>query len=42
MIVEEKVILGIKAGATLINGAKAQLINYLRLSGLEIGLLLHF
>lgn len=42
MIVEEKVILEIKAGATLVTGAKAQLINYLRLSGLEIGLLLYF
>lgn len=42
MIVEEKVILEIKAGATLVNGAKAQLTNYVRLSGLEIGLLLYF
>ena len=42
MIVQEKVILEIKAGATLVNGTKAQLINYVRLSGLELGLLLHF
>lgn len=42
MIVEERVILEIKAGATLVNGAKAQLINYVRLSGLELGLLLYF
>jgi len=42
MIVDDKVILEIKAGATLVNGAKAQLINYVRLSGLELGLLLHF
>src|SRR6476469_6133224 len=42
MIVEEKVILEIKAGATLVTGAKARLINYVRLSGLELGLLLHF
>jgi GxxExxY protein len=42
MIVEEKVILELKAGATLALGSKAQLINYLRLSGLEVGLLLFF
>lgn len=42
MIVEEKVIVEIKAGATLVNGAKAQLITYVRLSGLELGLLLYW
>ena len=42
IVVDEKVILELKAGPTLVNGAKAQLLNYLRTSGLEIGLLLHF
>jgi GxxExxY protein len=42
MIVEDKIILELKAGASLPLGAKAQLINYLRLSRLEVGLLLFF
>ena len=42
VVVDGKVILELKAGATLVSGAKAQLLNYLRTSGLEIGLLLHF
>ena len=42
MIVEKRVLLELKAGALRPPGAKAQLINYLRLSGLEVGLLLFF
>jgi GxxExxY protein len=42
MIVEDKVILELKAGVALPFGSKAQLINYLRLSQLEVGLLLFF
>jgi len=36
------VIIELKAGAVLPLGSKAQLINYLRLSGLEVGLVLVF
>jgi GxxExxY protein len=42
MIIEDRVILELKAGAALPPGSKAQLINYLRLSRLEVGLLLFF
>jgi GxxExxY protein len=42
VIVEDSVILELKAGAVLPPGSKAQLINYLRLSKLEVGLLLFF
>jgi GxxExxY protein len=42
MIVEDTVILELKAGAALLPGAKTQLINYLRMSGLQVGLLFFF
>jgi GxxExxY protein len=42
MIVDDAVILELKAGATLFPGSKAQLINYLRISGLQVGLVLFF
>jgi GxxExxY protein len=42
MIVEDTIILELKAGATLLPGSKAQLINYLRISGLQVGLVLFF
>ena len=42
LIVEEQVIVEVKAGAVLAAGSKAQLINYLRMSNLTIGLLLYF
>jgi GxxExxY protein len=42
IIVENAVILELKAGPALPPGSKAQLINYLRLSRLEVGLLLFF
>jgi GxxExxY protein len=41
-IVNEAVIVEVKAGETLPIGSKAQTINYVRLSGLEVGLLLYF
>ena len=42
LIVDEQVIIEVKAGAVLAAGAKAQLINYLRMSNLTVGLLLYF
>ncbi len=42
MIVEEKVIIEIKAVAQLIPAHEAQLLNYLKASGKEVGLLLNF
>jgi GxxExxY protein len=42
MIVDEKLIPELKAGPTLVSGAKAQLVNYVRTSGYLMGLLLHF
>jgi GxxExxY protein len=42
MIVNDTIIVEIKAGAVLQVGSKPQLINYLRLSRLEVGLLLFF
>jgi len=42
MIVEHSIVLELKAGAFLSPGAKPQLINYMRLSGIEVGLLLWF
>jgi GxxExxY protein len=42
IIVDDKVVVEVKAGETLPIGSKAQTINYVRLSGLEVGLLLYF
>jgi GxxExxY protein len=42
IVVEDSVILELKAGTALPPGSKGQLINYLRLSRLEVGLLLFF
>jgi GxxExxY protein len=42
LIVEKTVVLELKAGAFLPPGSKPQLINYLRISGLRVGLLLWF
>lgn len=42
MVVEHSVVVELKAGAFLPPGSKAQLINYLRLSGLEVGHLMWF
>jgi GxxExxY protein len=42
MIVDDTVILELKTGAALFPGSKAQLINYLRISGLQVGLVLFF
>lgn len=42
LVVEEKVLVEVKAGSAINPSAKAQLFNYLRASHLPIGLLLHF
>jgi GxxExxY protein len=42
MIVDKRLIVEIKATETLHSSATRQLYNYLRATGLEIGLLLHF
>jgi GxxExxY protein len=42
IIVDEAVVVEVKAGETLPTGSKAQTIDYVRLSGLEVGLLLYF
>ena len=42
MVVEERVVLELKASSALAPADRAQLVNYLRGSGLEVGLLLHF
>lgn len=42
MLVDRKVIVEIKAGDRLAVAAREQLFNYLRATGLEVGLLLHF
>jgi GxxExxY protein len=42
LVVEHAVVVELKAGAFLPPGSNAQLINYLRLSGLQVGLLLWF
>jgi GxxExxY protein len=42
MIVDGKVVVELKAGASLMAGAQRQLYNYLRAGRLEVGLLLHF
>lgn len=41
-VVAEKVILELKAGSSLPPGSREQLLNYLRLSKLRVGLLLFF
>ncbi len=42
IIVEEKVILELKAAETLIKEHEAQLLNYLKATNIEVGLLLNF
>ncbi len=42
LIVEHTIVVELEAGALLPPGAKPQLINYLRISGLHVGLLLWF
>jgi GxxExxY protein len=41
-VVNDAIIVEVKAGETLPTGSKAQTINYVRISGLEVGLLLYF
>ena len=42
LVIEERVIVEVKAGRALEPAHDAQLDNYLRASGIEVGLLLHF
>lgn len=42
LVVENRLILEIKAGPALPPGAKSQLRNYLKASGIRAGLLIHF
>lgn len=42
LVVEEKVIVEIKSVETLHNAHKKQMLTYLKLSGLKLGLLIHF
>ena len=42
IIVENKVIIELKAAKTIVEAHEAQLINYLKASNLEVGLLLNF
>jgi GxxExxY protein len=42
LIVDDTIVVELKAGPMLAPGAKAQLINYLRTSKLEVGLLFYF
>ena len=42
MIVDEKLVIEIKSTAVLAHAAERQLMNYLRGTNLEVGLLLHF
>jgi len=42
LLVEDRVIVEIKAVANLLNEHKAQLLNYLKATGIEVGLLVNF
>ena len=42
LLVDEKVLIEVKSGDVLAPNAKRQLLNYLRGTGLQVGLLLHF
>jgi GxxExxY protein len=42
IIVENKVIIELKAAATIVDEHEAQLVNYLRATKIEVGLLLNF
>ncbi len=42
LVVEEKVIVEVKAVEQLTDGHRAQLLNYMRLAGLRVGLLINF
>lgn len=42
MIVEAKVLVELKAVSRILNEHKAQVINYLKATGIEVGLLVNF
>ena len=42
LLVNEKIILELKAVESITDGHKAQLVNYLKATGIEVGLLLNF
>ena len=42
ILVEDKVVIEIKASKSISKGNEAQLINYLKATGIEVGLLLNF
>ncbi len=42
VLVEDKVILELKSAKTISDGHKAQLVNYLKATGVEVGLTLNF
>lgn len=42
LLVDDRVIVEIKSGEALAPTAKSQLLNYLRATKIEVGLLLHF
>ena len=42
LLVEDKVIVELKAAKAISEGYKAQLINYLKATGIEVGLILNF
>ena len=42
LLVDERVLIEVKSGDAIASIAKRQLLNYLRGTGLEVGLLLHF
>jgi GxxExxY protein len=42
LLIEEIVLVGLKASSTLVGAHEAQLLNYLRATNIEVGLLLNF
>ena len=42
LVVDDKVIVDVKAGANLTKAHEVQLVNYLKATGIEVGLLVNF
>lgn len=42
LVVDDKVVIEVKAGKAIDQSARAQLYNYLRVSGLQVGLIINF